>query len=61
MKTDLTFHVSQYDHEGDKFYDGIFIYVGTDLALRFNDVDEIKKFGENLLHMIPEIESNISY
>jgi hypothetical protein len=53
---DYSFSINLYDSEGDKFQDGIFIYIGENTIVKFKDLQELEAFSENLSLSLEEIE-----
>jgi hypothetical protein len=56
IKMDVSFSVNQYDYEGDKFDDCILIHIDKVMILRFENVDQLEKFSDDLKAATKEIK-----
>lgn len=55
----VSFTVNQYDQDGDKFNDGVFIYIDENTLIRFKDLDELYNFKDQIEQICTEIEDSI--
>lgn len=55
---EYSFSCGMYDSDGDKYDEGIFIFVGKNIMLRFDDIDELEDFANSILDSLPEISQN---
>ena len=53
-----SFSINLYDFDGDKFQDGIFVYIGENTIVKFKDFKELEAFSENLSLSLEEIREN---
>lgn len=52
---DYAFSKGLYDSDGDEYDDGLFIHIGKDTIIRFQDSVELEQFANRILSSLPEI------
>jgi hypothetical protein len=57
-KLDLTFSINQHDEEGSSFDDCVLIHFGKHTILRFDNSEQLKQFGKDILGIYVEIKNN---
>ena len=55
----VAWSINLYDNEGDKYQDGIILFVGDYTMLRFDDISQLEEFQKSIQRCIPEIKDYI--
>lgn len=55
---DLSFSINLNDDAGYIFKKCVLLYIDKNIILPFDTVDELEKFANDILHMIPEIKGD---
>lgn len=54
----VLFSVNDYDRDGDIAEAGLFLHLGDNIRLRFEDTQDLADFANRILGMLPEIREN---
>jgi peptide methionine sulfoxide reductase MsrA len=50
-----TFSLNLYDDEGDQYSEGVFIHIDENIILRFENIEEVEDFTNQLTKITSEI------
>lgn len=54
-----SFSKGLYDKDGDKYDDGLFIHIGENTTIKFQDCVELEQFANRIIASLPEIRETV--
>jgi hypothetical protein len=56
---DYSFLKGLYNEDGDLCDEGLFVFIGKDTIIKFQDSDELEAFANKILKSLPEIRGEV--
>jgi len=58
LMRELSWALNLHDNEGDRYADGLYLFIDDMTILRFDDSTELEQFAHRILFMLSEIRQN---